>query len=59
MILHNAIDWIFLAILWILTPILRLIGLYALLASAAIVLLCGTGMAVRRRARAQAVNKPR
>lgn len=59
MILHNAIDWIFSAILWLLTPILRLIGVYALLASAAILLLCGTGMAVRRMARAQAANKSR
>jgi hypothetical protein len=51
MILQNVINWIFSAILWLLTPLFDLVGLYALSACAAILLLVGTAMALRRRMR--------
>jgi hypothetical protein len=51
MILQNAIDWIFSAALWLLTPLFDLVGIYALFAAVAVLLLFRAAIALRRRMR--------
>jgi hypothetical protein len=48
MILLDAFNWLAAAILWLLTPIFRMVGLYSLLITGVVVLLFATWVALRR-----------
>lgn len=55
MILLSAMNWFITAIIWLLGPIMRVYGLYALVMSVTLVLLYGAWSAMRRTGRRRGV----